>query len=149
MYIQHAGFSIVASFRVYSFDVIDPPAPAREFTVKVGSEEFGADRLKFQDGPGISYARLQRELEGETQASRAEAHLRIETGTSGSTGHTTIHPQSSVRQRTRRRAFPPDHRRPTSISRTAGIGPWDLHGFPSPKKSRHCSHTNSETLWTR
>jgi len=34
--------------------------------------------LKFQDGPGISYARRQRELEGETQESRAEAPLRIE-----------------------------------------------------------------------
>jgi ActR/RegA family two-component response regulator len=78
MYIQYAGFNIVSSFRIYNFDVIDPPAPAREFTVKVRCEEFCPGRLKFQDGPGISSARLQRELKGETQESRAEADLRIE-----------------------------------------------------------------------
>jgi ActR/RegA family two-component response regulator len=78
MYIQYAGFNIVSSFRVYNFDVIDPPAAAREFTVKVRSEEFCPGRLKFQDGPGISSARLQRELKGETPESRAEPDLGIE-----------------------------------------------------------------------
>jgi len=78
MYIQYAGFSIVSSSRIYNFDVIDPPAAAREFTVKIRSEEFCPGRLSLQDGPGISSARLQRELQGETQASRAEANLHIE-----------------------------------------------------------------------
>jgi ActR/RegA family two-component response regulator len=78
MYIQYAGFNIVSSFRVYNFDVIDPPAAAREFTVKVRFEDFCPERLRFQDGPGISSARLQRELKGETQESRAEPDLRID-----------------------------------------------------------------------
>ena len=77
MYIQYAGFTIVPSFRVYNFDVIDPPAPAREFTVKVRFEDFSPGRLRFQDGPGIGSARLQRELKGETIESHAEADLRI------------------------------------------------------------------------
>jgi hypothetical protein len=78
MYIQYAGFSIVPSFRVYNFDVLDPPAVAREFTVKVRLEDFCPGRLRFQDGPGIGSARLQRELKGETQEARAEADLRID-----------------------------------------------------------------------
>ena len=53
------------------------PREAREFTVEVHSEAFGLHSLKFQDGPGISFARLQRELEGETRESRAEPYLRI------------------------------------------------------------------------
>ena len=78
MYIQYAGFRIVPSFRVYNFDVIDPPAAAREFTVKVRLEDFCPGRLRFQDGPGIGSARLQRELKGETQEARADADLRID-----------------------------------------------------------------------
>jgi hypothetical protein len=78
MYIQYAGFSIASSFRVYNFDVIDPPAPAREFTVRVRFEDFCPGRLRFQDGPGIGSARLQRELKGETLESRAEPDLRID-----------------------------------------------------------------------
>jgi hypothetical protein len=77
MYIQYAGFSIVSRSRVYNFDVIDPPAESREFTVKVLSEAFRAGSLSFQDGPGICFVRLQRELDGETPESRAEAHLGI------------------------------------------------------------------------
>jgi len=78
MYIQYVGVDNSSSSRIYTFHVINPPQEAREFTVKVRSEEFSADRLKFQDGPGISSARLQRELKGETQESRAEPDLGIE-----------------------------------------------------------------------
>ena len=78
MYIQYVGVDNSVGSRTYSFHVIEPPQVAREFTVKVRSEEFSADRLKFQDGPGISSARLQRELKGETQEARAEANLRID-----------------------------------------------------------------------
>jgi hypothetical protein len=78
MYVQYIGVDKSASSRIYTFHVIDPPQEARNFTVKVRSEEFCTDRLKFQDGPGISSARLQRELKGETQDSRAEADLCIE-----------------------------------------------------------------------
>ncbi|MGD1100973.1 MAG: hypothetical protein ABSA59_02810 [Terriglobia bacterium] len=78
MYIQYVGVDNSADSRIYTFHVINPPQEARDFTVKVLSGEFHADRLKFQDGPGISSARLQRELKGETQESRAEADLCIE-----------------------------------------------------------------------
>lgn len=76
MYIQYVGFNIVASSRVYNFDVIDIEE-AREFTVKVQSEAFCPAALKLQDGPDISYARLKQELQGETSEARAEAHLSI------------------------------------------------------------------------
>lgn len=77
MYIQYAGFNIITSYRVYNFDVIDSPREMREFTVKVQTEAFRADSLGFQDGPGICFARLQRELEGETPQLRARGDLRI------------------------------------------------------------------------
>jgi hypothetical protein len=76
MYIQYVGFNVAANSRIYNFDVIDT-AEAREFTVKVQSEAFRPARLKLQDGPGLCFARLQQELQGETQESRAEAHLSI------------------------------------------------------------------------
>jgi hypothetical protein len=77
MYIQYAGFSVITSYRVYNFDVIDSPSEMREFTVQVQAEAFRADSLSFQDGPGICFARLRRELDGETPQLRAAAHLRI------------------------------------------------------------------------
>ena len=77
MYIQYVGVDNSVGSRTYTFHVINPPQDSREFTVKVRSEEFSADRLKFQDGPAISSARLQRELNGETQELRAEENLGI------------------------------------------------------------------------
>jgi len=77
MYIQYAGFNIITSYRVYNFDVIDSPSEMREFTVQIQAEAFRADSLSFQDGPGICFARLRRELDGETPQLRAAAHLRI------------------------------------------------------------------------
>ncbi len=77
MYIQYVGFNLAASSRIYNFDVLDTREEAREFTVKVQSKAFRPARLKAQDGPGICFERLEQELEGETQESRAEAHLSI------------------------------------------------------------------------
>ena len=77
MYIQYVGFNVAASSRIYNFDVLDTREEAREFTVKVQSQAFRPARLKAQDGPDICFERLEQELEGETQESRAEAHLRI------------------------------------------------------------------------
>ena len=77
MYIQYLGFNVAASSRIYNFDVIDKAEEAREFTVKVESETFRSAHLKFQDGPGICFERLEQELERETRESRAAAHLRI------------------------------------------------------------------------
>ena len=77
MYIQYVGFNVAASSRIYNFDVLDTHEEAREFTVDVQSEASRPARLRAQDGPGICFERLEQELEGETQESRAEAHLSI------------------------------------------------------------------------
>ena len=77
MYIQYVSFDVVASSRIYNFDVIDSKE-AREFTVKVQSEAFRPAALKLQDGPGICFARLEQELHGETPEAPAGAHLSIE-----------------------------------------------------------------------
>jgi hypothetical protein len=77
MHIQYVGFDHAVRSRIYAFRVIDPPMETREFTVQVQSEAFRAGSLSFQDGPGICFARLQRELKGETHESRVEAHLGI------------------------------------------------------------------------
>src|SRR5689334_9714376 len=76
MYIQYVGFNNAAdSSRIYNFEVIDTPTASREFTVKVQSEAFRPGCLKLQDGPGICFARLKLELDGETQQSRAASQL--------------------------------------------------------------------------
>lgn len=77
MNIQYVGFIVAATSRIYSFRVIDAPEETREFTLKVKSEAFRSTPLKFQDGPDICFARLKRELEGETQESPAELNLDI------------------------------------------------------------------------
>jgi hypothetical protein len=77
MYIQYLGFDVAGSSRTYAFHVIDAPYEARDFTVKVESEAFRPDRLRFQDGPDICYARLAQELRAQTSESRSEAHLSI------------------------------------------------------------------------
>ena len=62
---------------MFNFDVIDAPREAREFTVEI---EFRTSRwapLKLQDGPGICFDRVRRELERETPELCAEPHLRF------------------------------------------------------------------------
>jgi hypothetical protein len=78
MHIQYVGFDLATSSRVYAFHVIDALDETREFTIKVQSEAFRAGCLKFQDGPGICFARLAKELQGETPESHVAAHLDIE-----------------------------------------------------------------------
>jgi hypothetical protein len=77
MYIQYAGFTLETNSRTYAFHVIRPPEEARRFTVNVQSNAFGSVALKIQDGPGISLARVKRELDRETPESPAETSLRI------------------------------------------------------------------------
>ncbi|MGE5325737.1 MAG: hypothetical protein ACM3NO_01750 [Deltaproteobacteria bacterium] len=66
-----------ADSRTYAFHVIDSPAKTREFKVCVQAQTFGPSLLKIQDGPGISMARLKRELALETPESPALASLRL------------------------------------------------------------------------
>jgi hypothetical protein len=78
MHIQYVGFNVVADGRTYRFHVIDTHPEVREFTVKVQFDAFREARLKIQDGPAICFARLQQELQGETQESPAGTNLNIE-----------------------------------------------------------------------
>jgi len=78
MYIQYAGFIAAATARIYAFRVADALQKAREFTVRVRLAAFRPAALKFQEGPQICLARLERELEGETPESSANAHLCVE-----------------------------------------------------------------------
>jgi hypothetical protein len=75
MYIQYEGVVLEHDSRTYSFHVIDPPEKSRNFTVSVQANTFGPSQLKIQDGPGISMARLKRELERETPQCPAGASL--------------------------------------------------------------------------
>ncbi len=77
MYIQYVGFDTAIGSRIYTFHVIDAPHEVRDFTVKVEAEAFRPDCLGPQDGPGISYARLVKELRGQTSESRAADCLSI------------------------------------------------------------------------
>jgi hypothetical protein len=77
MFIQFAGYDIEANSRIYNFDVVDPPREAREFTVEIESDVSRWSSLKFQDGPGICFERLRRELERETSELCATSHLQI------------------------------------------------------------------------
>ena len=56
---------------------MDAPRKAPEFTVEIESKSSRWGSLKLQDGPGICFERLRRELERETPELRAESHLRI------------------------------------------------------------------------
>jgi hypothetical protein len=80
MYIQYVGFDTATGSRTYTFHVIDAPHEVRDFTVKVEAEAFRPDCLGLQDGPGICYARLVKELRGQTSESLAEACLSIGEG---------------------------------------------------------------------
>lgn len=126
MYIQYVGVDSSAASRIYTFHVINPPQEPREFTVKVQSEEFSVGRLKFQDGPGISSARLQRELNGETQESRAGASLYIE--------------EQDVREY-RAQHYP----RPKSAG-TADKAPWIPHESPPPKHLQNRGYWPPESV---
>lgn len=72
--IQFEGFIVSSTSRTYNFRVIDAPGQSRQCSVQVPSESFRSTPLKFQDGPGISFDRLEQELGREAPA---EAHLRI------------------------------------------------------------------------
>jgi hypothetical protein len=77
MYIQYTGFKAVVNSRIYGFQVLDGAREPREFTVRIHSDTNLWATLKLQDGPGICFERLEKELDRETPASCAELNLRI------------------------------------------------------------------------
>lgn len=72
--IQYEGFVVSSASRVYNFVVLDILQGTRMFTVKISSDSFRTNSLKFQDGPAISYERVKKELEGESPA-RAQLNI--------------------------------------------------------------------------
>jgi ActR/RegA family two-component response regulator len=77
MYIQYTGFDVAINSRIYNFQVLDSAREQRAFTVKIQSDTNHWASLKLQDGPGICFERLEKELDRETPVSRAELNLRI------------------------------------------------------------------------
>ena len=75
--IQYEGFEVEGNFRVYRFQVVDAPGEFRHFTIGIPSVSFRPALLKFQDGPPISFERLKQAIDGETEASRTKAHMKI------------------------------------------------------------------------
>jgi len=75
--IQFEGVDVSVTSRTYNFLVIDAPGQSRHFRVQVPAELFRATALQFQDGPPITFERLQQEIDGETSESHARAHLSI------------------------------------------------------------------------
>ena len=75
--IQYEGCIVSPTTRTYNFHVIDAPGETRQFTVQVLSESFRLTPLKFQDGPPITFERLQHEIDIETQELHAVAGLNI------------------------------------------------------------------------
>ncbi len=77
MYIQYTGFTVADNARIYTFHVLDAAKVQREFTVKIPSDTNHWANLKLQDGPGICFERLEKELVGETTAALAQTALSI------------------------------------------------------------------------
>ena len=75
--IHYEGFTVVATNRLYSFSVTEAFVESRKFTVEIAPASFIRTQLKFQDGPAISLYRLKQEIEHESPASPARAHLTI------------------------------------------------------------------------
>jgi hypothetical protein len=77
MYIQYTGFKVAMNSRIYNFQVLGTSREPREFSVRIQSDTNHWAPLKLQDGPGICFERLERELGRETPAACAELNLRI------------------------------------------------------------------------
>ena len=77
MYIQYKGFEMGSNSRIYKFQVLDPSRGQRVFTVQVPTDTNYASALKLQDGPGICFERVERELARETPEFGAELELHI------------------------------------------------------------------------
>jgi hypothetical protein len=75
--IHYEGFISSVASRTYAFSVVEKSGLSRQFTVLIPSESFRISLLKYQDGPLISFERLQHEIDGETQEALAEGILNV------------------------------------------------------------------------
>ncbi len=58
MHLEYLGFSVLANGREYSFRVAGEDSADRSFTVIVVNADFLPGKLKYQEGPDISYRKL-------------------------------------------------------------------------------------------
>ena len=63
--LQYTGFAIVPGGREYSFSVPGHTAPTRSFALVIKDAAFRPGLLKYQEGPGVCYAKLQAALAAE------------------------------------------------------------------------------------
>jgi hypothetical protein len=75
--IQYTGFELRPRGRDYSYRVVGPKSEAREFTLTISNQAFEDRRVFYQDGAGICYQKLQRELSAETSESPLTRHFTI------------------------------------------------------------------------
>lgn len=68
MRIQYVGFSVVAAGREYSFRVAGEDNEERSVTVTIENANFLPGKLKYQEGPDISYRKLLSALATEQSA---------------------------------------------------------------------------------
>ncbi len=59
---EYKGFTVNEATRDYALRVTTPGAEARDFTIAISNTAFLAQRVRYQDAPGICFLRLQREL---------------------------------------------------------------------------------------
>ena len=71
--VEYVGFRTTSDHREYVLRSRDG-AGRREYTVGIAHEQFASGRARYQDGPAICYAKLERELQGPepSQASHFE-----------------------------------------------------------------------------
>lgn len=61
--VEYVGFRTTSDCREYLLRSREG-ADRREYTVGIAHEAFASGRAKYQDGPAICYAKLERELQG-------------------------------------------------------------------------------------
>jgi hypothetical protein len=71
--VEYVGFRTTSDHREYVLRCRDGEG-RREYTVGIAHEAFASGRARYQDGPAICYAKLERELQGPepSQASHFE-----------------------------------------------------------------------------
>ncbi len=64
--LQYTGFTVLPATREYTFSVFVKDTPDRSFTVIIDEMTFRHGFLRYQEGPGLCYGKLQAALDAET-----------------------------------------------------------------------------------
>ncbi len=77
MLIQYIGFQPKPRGRDYSYRVVNAKSETREFTFTISTQGFIERRVPYQDGAGLCFQKLQRELLTETAERPLPRHFTI------------------------------------------------------------------------